>query len=211
MAPLRRREVIYWPLSRCYLSTLYKSCSGTPSSCRWAALALILATPRFLADAPSSHPIGIPRNAVVRLGYLTGASLAMSFATPHLFSHRPTLLPIGVSIGTIVRVCRPDWCNRSDWHHWCNWSNWHHWCNRSDWHYWWRLGNHHLWATQMVDLAAPSFFACAPLRHGIHCAIIGVSSRHRACWAWNRPWDWPGRWRWCCGRCCGCSLGESCS
>jgi len=182
-------------------TALSKICSGTPSSCRRAALALILATICLLANTPSCHPIGISCNTIVRLGCgraanLARTALAMHFAAPRFLSNRPAHLPIGVSISTVVWVCRPDWGDRLHWHHW-KWLRHHNW---------------HLWTSQMVDIAAPSLLASTPLRHSIHCTIVGITGRHRPCWAWpwHWPWHWPRRWwcRWRCGRRCGCRRRE---
>merc|ERR1719190_260810 len=81
----------------------------------WAALACVLATPLLLRHAPSSHPVGEARVAVVGWGSgadwraavaLTGAALAVDPAAPRLLAHRPARLPIGEAISTVVWVSR---------------------------------------------------------------------------------------------------------
>merc|ERR1712024_241056 len=106
---------------------------SSASTCCWrASLAFILATPSFLANTPSSHPIRVSCSTIIRLGWgctsnLARASLVMHSAAPRLLANRPTHLPIGVSISAIVRVCRPGWCY---WHDWCHWHDRSHWHDR---------------------------------------------------------------------------------
>jgi len=187
---------------------------STSSSCWRAALALIFAAPRLLADTPPCHPISVSCNTVVglrccRTSNLARASFTMNFAAPRLLSHRPTHLPICVSIRTIVRVCGPGWGHRSNWHNW-------HWLRNN---HWWCSG----WATLVVNLAAPSLLASTPLLHGIHCAIVRIACWHRTCgtwpghrprlrpwWCWWRCWRWCRWCSWCCGRECRCCTAHTC-
>jgi len=203
MALLRRRKALL-ALMRMICSVqeiLPRRFSGTSSSCRRAALALVLATPSLLADTPPGHPVGVSCSTVIWLGccratYLARAAPAMHFAAPSFLANRPTHLPIGVPISTVVRVCRPGW------------SYWHDRHDRSHWH-------HRLSGTALVvDTAAPRLLTSTPLFHCIHCAVVGIPSRCWACWAWNRPRPRPWRWRWSCwwrcGGCCGCRHWEGC-
>jgi len=98
--------------------------SGAPSSCRWAALALVRTAPSLLGHRPTCHPIREPRLAIVRLRNgrngrnrgttttLIRAALSMNSATPLLLGHRPARLPICESILAIVGICWARWFSR---------------------------------------------------------------------------------------------------
>merc|ERR1711933_226505 len=96
-------------------ATLTSPDSGAPTSCRWAALALVRTAPSLLGHGPTCHPIREACLAIVRLrdwrdcGTTTAlirASLSMNSATPLLLGHRPACLPICESILAIVGICR---------------------------------------------------------------------------------------------------------
>jgi len=98
--------------------------SGAPSSCRWAAFALVRTAPSLLGHRPTCHPIRKPRLAIVRLrngrngrdrgttATLIRAALSMNSATPLLLGHTPARLPICESILAIVGICWARWFSR---------------------------------------------------------------------------------------------------
>merc|ERR1719230_743759 len=210
MALLRQRQELPTPHQiACLFGNSFRSLS-TPACCDWATLGLIFAAPRFLANTPACHPIGVPCDTVIRLGggrapYLARAAFAMHLAAPSFLSDRPAHLPVSISISTVVRVSGSNRCDRCHRHR----SNWHH---RLRNHYgWWCCG----WATQVMNLAAPRLLACTPLADSIDCTVVGITSWYGACWTWKWPWNrswrrswrgcgWRRRWWWCrrCRWCC---------
>jgi len=173
--------------------------SGTTTSRRRAAFALVLATIRFFPNTPTCHPISVSGNTIVRFGCggttnLPRTSLTMNLTAPRFLPNTPTHLPICISICAIVRISWPGRCN---WHDWGNWLRNHNW--------WWCC----LWTALVVHSAAPSLFVCCPHALSIDCAIEWVTS-----WHWtNGTWPWweshRGRW-WRCWRCCWSGLWECC-
>jgi len=161
--------------------------SSTTSSCWWAALASILATPILLRCTPTRHPVGEACVAIVggrsdgggrsATGALPWAALTVHPAAPLLLAHRPSHNPIGETISAVVWVGRRTW---RDGHH-------RHW----DWRDWLR-------ATNMVVPAAPRLLVCFPHGRRVHRTIEGVDWTDRSRWrrrARRRPW---GR-GWGCG------------
>jgi len=135
-------------------------CLQTTACCRRAALALVLAAPRFLCHRPTCLPI---REACVAIiGCLCrsatdiiGATLAMMGTTPSLLAHRPTGLPIREAILAIVRI-----------------GGWR--SNR----------RRHRRAAQVVICAAPRLLVWRPRWLGVHSAIVGIN------WSVRRGIGW---------------------
>merc|ERR1740123_656903 len=169
------------------------------ASCWWATLAGVVPAPILLWCAPSRHPVGEARIAVVGRGGGTGrsatgalprAALSMHPAAPLLLAHRPSNHPVGEAISAVVRVGRRSWRDWRDGHwHW-------HWHWQRDWL---------LRAALSMDPAAPRLLVCLPPVRCVHCAIVRVDwtdRPRRLCWARRRPWrcrwrGWRRRWRRC--------------
>merc|ERR1719230_303636 len=168
MALLRQRQELPTPHQvACLFGNSFRSLS-TPACFWWATLALIFAAPSFLANTPACHPIGVPRNTIIRLGggrapYLARATFAVHLAAPSFLSDRPSHLPVSISISTVVRVSRSDRCywHRSNWHHGWLWN-----------HNGWRSCG---WAAQVMNSATPRLLACTPLADGINCTVVGIT------------------------------------
>jgi len=156
-----------------------------------------VAAPILLWCAPSRHPVGEARIAVVGRGGGTGrsatgalprAALSMHPAAPLLLAHRPSNHPVGEAISAVVRVGRRSWRDGNEGH----WQ----------WHWHWRDW---LRASDVMDPAAPRLLVCLPPVRCVHCAIVRVDwtdRPRRLCWARRRPWrcrwrGWRRRWRRC--------------
>lgn len=168
--------------------------SSATSSCWWATLAGIVAAPVLLWCAPSRHPVGEARIAVVGRGGGTGrsatagglprAALSMHPAAPLLLAHGPSNHPVGEAISAVVRVGRRSWRDGHwHWHYW----HWH-------WHWHWRDW---LRASDVMDPAAPRLLVCLPPVRCVHCAIERVdwTAGPRRDWLRARRRPWRCRWR----------------
>jgi len=140
---------------------------STSSSCWWAALPLVRATPRLLGHGPARHPICKPSITIVWVRRrhtptsLVRAALSMNSTAPLFFGYRPTRLPIREAILAIVGIC---WC--------------------------WRLR----WlATNVVDPAAPLLLSSVPSKILPHSAIVRIN---RSSWGRWRHEDWSLHHRW---------------
>jgi len=162
--------------------------SRASTGCWWTSFALVGATPCFLGDRPTCHPI---RESSVTIVWLRGrhtsttlvrATLTMDAAAPFLFRHRPTGLPICEAICAIVGVRRGR-----------------------------RLRG---LATNVVYPAAPTLLGSIPCEILPDGAIVRIDwpgwhhraghwrQPHRSRWRrWPRGWrrwrrcGWRGRWR----------------
>jgi len=170
---------------------------STPTSCWWAALAFVTATPSLLCHGPARHPICETSIAIVWLGgrhtatALIRTALAMNSAAPLLLWHGPTCLPVCETIGAIVRI---GWPNRLR-----NWLD-----DGLDglWRCGWR-------AAAVMDSAAPLLLVSGPGVLGINCTVEGIHRSTGVCGRWlsNRRWRRSRRW---CGWNGGSGLRESC-
>jgi len=146
--------------------------SSTSSSCWWAALPLVCATPRLLGHAPACHPVGKSGITIVWVGRwrtpttLVRAALPMNSTTPFFLWNRPARLPVGEAVLAVVWV---SWCWR------CCWL-----------------------ATDVVDPAAPLLLCSVPSKVLPHGTIVWINRSSWGRWR-DKDWGWPhnrwGRWR----------------
>jgi len=172
-----RRKMARRPAPKSCISHLTSPGSGAPTSCRWAALALVRTAPSLLGHRPTCHPIRKPRLAIVGLrngrngrdrgttATLIRAALSMNSATPLLLGHRPACLPVCESILAIVGICRARCFSRL--------------------------------TADMMMIAAPRLLGSVPSLVHSHRAVVRINRS-----GWRRGRGWPSRSQrrgWRCG------------